>query len=126
MRRVEPFGFTKVSALGIEEQRVNVIIDLVSQREEWSRLGHGYQVDVSIVLWERNDIIKLPLTALFRDGEQWAVFVNDSGTATLRNVELGRRNGLEAEIVGGLETGEQVIMHPGDNVTAGARVQARN
>lgn len=125
VQRVEPFGFTKVSALGIEEQRVNVIIDFVSDHEDWARLGHGYQVDVNIVLWESNDVIKLPLTSLFRDGEKWAVFVNSDGIAERRHVEVGRYNGLEAEITEGLAIGEEVILHPGDQVVDGVRVEAR-
>jgi HlyD family secretion protein len=125
VRRVEPFGFTKISALGIEEQRVNVIIDFTSPREQWQRLGHGYQVDLRIVLWEGVDVVKLPLTALFRDGDQWAVFVESGGRAQHRHVEIGRRNGLEAEITGGLEVGERVIMHPSDKVIDGIRVTGR-
>lgn len=125
VRRVEPFGFTKISALGIEEQRVNVIIDFTSPREQWERLGHGYQVDLRIVLWEGVDVVKLPLTALFRDGDQWAVFIESDGRAQRRQVEIGRRNGLEAEIIGGLKTGERVIMHPSDKVADGVRVTGR-
>ena len=125
VRRVEPFGFTKISALGIEEQRVNVIIDFTSPREQWERLGHGYQVDLRIVLWEGVDVVKLPLTALFRDGDQWAVFVESGGRAQRRHVEIGRRNGLEAEITGGLKVGERVIMHPSDKVIDGIRVTGR-
>jgi len=125
VRRVEPFGFTKISALGIEEQRVNIIIDFTSPREQWARLGHGYQVDLRIVLWEGADVIKLPLTALFRDGDQWAVFVESAGRAERRKVELGRRNGLEAEVIEGIEVGEQVVMHPGDKVVDGVRVRTR-
>ena len=89
VRRVEPFGFTKISALGIEEQRVNVIIDFTSPREKWERLGHGYQVEVRIVLWEDDGVLKLPLTALFRDGEgDWAVFVAENGRARRRHVTV--------------------------------------
>lgn len=125
VRRVEPFGFTKISALGIEEQRVNVIIDLVSERDQWERLGHGYQVDLKIVLWENDNVIKLPLTALFRDGADWAVFVADDGVAERRVVKVGKRNGLEAEIVEGLAEGEQVILHPGDRIADGVNVENR-
>ncbi|MEE4186787.1 MAG: efflux transporter periplasmic adaptor subunit, partial [Gammaproteobacteria bacterium] len=125
VRRVEPFGFRKVSALGIEEQRVNVIIDLVSDRSEWSRLGHGYQVDVRIVLWEADDVLTLPLTALFRENGDWSVFVVSDGVAERRPVEVGQRNGLAAEIVAGLEAGETIVLHPGDNLSDGVRVKAR-
>lgn len=125
VRRVEPFAFTKVSALGIEEQRVNVIIDFSSDAALWQRLGHGYKVDLRIVQWENASVIKLPLTALFRDGEEWAVFVDADGVAELRYLEVGQRNGLEAEITGGLEVGERIVLYPGDKVVDGVRVAAR-
>ncbi len=125
VRRVEPFGFTKVSALGIEEQRVNVIIDFTSPREDWSRIAHGFQVDVSIVLWEDKSVLKLPLTALFRDNSNWAVFVDDDGVAARREVRLGHRTGLEAEILEGLKAGERIVEHPGDKITDGVAIQAR-
>ncbi len=125
VRRVEPFGFTKISALGIEEQRVNVIVDLVSPRETWARLGHGYQVDIRIVLWEGVDVIKLPLTAMFRDGQQWAVFVESNGRAEKRLLKIGRRNGLDAEILDGLAVGDRIVLHPGDRVDNGVRIATR-
>jgi len=126
VQRVEPFGFTKVSALGIEEQRVNVIVDFVSEPQQWARLGHGYQVDLRIVLWEGSDLIRVPLTALFRNGNQWALFVDNDGEAERRQVEIGKRNGLQAEIVSGLEAGERIVMHPGDQVVDGVRIQPRD
>lgn len=125
VRRVEPYGFTKVSALGIEEQRVNVIIDFTSPRETWERLGHGYQVEARVVLWEGEDVVRVPLTALFRDGETWALFVDDRGRAELRHVEVGHRNAVHAEITGGLEAGELVVLHPSDRVTDGVRIAPR-
>lgn len=126
VRRVEPFGFTKISALGIEEQRVNVIVDLTSPHEEWKRLGHGYQVEARIVLWENDDVLKLPLTALFRDGEgEWAVFVANGGRAQRRPVKIGRRTGFEAQIVDGLHEGERVVVHPSDRVADGVLIAAR-
>jgi HlyD family secretion protein len=125
VRVVEPFGFTKVSALGIEEQRVNVVIDLVSPAAEWERLAHGYQVDVRIVLSEGGDVLQVPLTALFRDGETWAVFVAERGRARIRHVELGRRNGVSAEIVEGVAKGERVVLHPSERVREGVRIAAR-
>lgn len=126
VRLVEPFGFTKISALGIEEQRVNVVVDLTSEEEFWQKLAHGYQVDVRIVLWEKKDILMLPLLSLFRDGEQWAVFVDKDGRAELRHVSIGRRSTLEAEVLSGLEEGEAVVLHPSDRVSAGVRIAGRN
>jgi HlyD family secretion protein len=124
VRLVEPFGFTKVSALGIEEQRVNVIVDIVSLRDEWARLAHGYQVDARIVLAERNDVLKVPLTALFRDGVEWAVFVHESGHVKRTHVELVESNGIEAEVTG-LAENEQIVLHPSDRVREGVRIRAR-
>ena len=126
VRRVEPFGFTKVSALGIEEQRVNVVIDIREPRQQWERLGHGYRVEPRIVLWESRDVLKVPLSALFRQGQQWAVFVAQDRRAVLRPVDIGHENGLEAEVVSGLEAGERVVLHPGDRVSPGARLQERD
>jgi len=125
VRRVEPFGFTKVSALGIEEQRVNVIVDIESPQSSWARLGHGYQVDLGIVLWESDDSITLPLTSLFRIGDQWAVFVDDDGNAQRRDVTVGKRNGLEAEIVDGLAVGERIILYPSNAVVDGVAISER-
>jgi HlyD family secretion protein len=125
VRRVEPFGFTKVSALGIEEQRVNVVIDITDPRDEWLRLGHGYRVEPRIVLWEAADVLRVPLSALFRQGERWAVFVERDGRAELREVDIGQGNGLQAEVRSGLQTGERVVLHPGDRVAPGARLSER-
>lgn len=125
VRVVEPFGFTKISALGIEEQRVNVVIDLTSPASSWSKLAHGYQVDVSIVQWEEDDVLTVPALALFRDGAEWAVFVAENGRAELRRVTIGRRSDLQAEVVAGLEEGEHVIMHPSDRVRDGVRINDR-
>lgn len=125
VRRVDPFGFTKVSALGIEEQRVNVLLDIVSPEEVWENLGHGYQVDVRIVLWEDDNVLKVPLTALFREGEDWAVFVSDDGKAVRRRVEVGYRTDKEGQIVGGLEVGELVVAYPGEGIEEGIRVIGR-
>jgi HlyD family secretion protein len=126
VRRVEPFGFTKVSALGIEEQRVNVIIDFTSPRQQWSRIAHGFQVDVRIVLWEGSEVLKLPLTALFREDSDWAVFVENDGSTSKRKVKLGRRTGLEAEILDGLKAGERIVVHPSDKITEGVAIEARH
>jgi HlyD family secretion protein len=125
VRRVEPYGFTKVSALGVEEQRVNVVIDFTSPFEEWQRLGHGYQVEARVMLWEADSVLSVPLTALFRDGDAWSVFVDDGGRAAVRRVEVGHRNGVRAEIRAGLVAGERVVLHPSDRVAQGVRIAAR-
>jgi HlyD family secretion protein len=125
VRRIEPYGFTKVSALGIEEQRVNVIIDINEPREQWQRLGHGYRVETRIVLWHGTDVLKVPLTALFRDGDAWAVFVEEAGRARRRHVEVGHSNGLEVEITSGLSDGERTVVHPSDRIVEGIGLTAR-
>jgi HlyD family secretion protein len=125
VRRVEPFGVTKVSALGIEEQRVNVLIDLVSPRERWRRLGHGFRVEPSIVLWEAESVLRVPFSALFRSGDGWAAFVAEDGRARLRQVEIGHENGLEAELISGLREGEQIVVYPSSRIEDGSRVRER-
>jgi HlyD family secretion protein len=125
VRRIEPFGFTKVSALGIEEQRVNVLVDLTDSPSRWQKLGHGFRVEPRIILAESNDALKVPRAALFRESGEWAVFVNQNGRAELRKVALGLENGLEAEILSGLGEGEQVVLQPGDRVSPGVRLQER-
>jgi HlyD family secretion protein len=125
VRRVEPYGFTKVSALGVEEQRVNVIIDITDPIELWRRLGHGYRVEANVVLWESRDVLKVPLPALFRDGEHWAVFVERGGRARLTTVRIGHNNGLEAEVIDGLSPGDIVVLQPSDRVVDGTRIEPR-
>ncbi|MCG8486928.1 MAG: HlyD family efflux transporter periplasmic adaptor subunit [Chromatiales bacterium] len=125
VRRVEPFGFTKVSALGIEEQRVNVIIDFTSPQADWNRIAHGYQVDVRIVLWRGEQVVKLPLTALFRDGNQWSVFIEKQGMAEQRRVTIGYRTGFEAEVTEGLNSGERIVVHPSDKIKQGVLLEGR-
>ncbi len=125
VRRVEPSGFTKLSALGIEEQRVNVIVDFVQQRERRVRLGHGYRVEVKIVVWSGVDVVRLPLGALFRSGADWAVFAVVDGVAVMRVVRIGHRNRRAAEIIGGLAEGDLVVLHPSDQIDDGVRVAAR-
>lgn len=125
VERVEPYGFTKVSALGIEEQRVNAIIDIDSPLEEWQSLGHGYRVEPRIVVWESEDELRVPLSALFREGGRWAVFVDDDGTAELRFVEVGREDGRHAQILKGLSAGERIVLHPNDRIADGTRIEAR-
>lgn len=125
VRRVEPSGYTKISALGVEEQRVDVVIDLDSPREQWAGLGDGYRVEVRILVWEKADVLKVPASALFRRGDDWAVFVISGGSARERVLQIGQRNGLEAEVLGGLEAGEEVVIHPGDQIHDGVEVELR-
>ncbi len=119
VRLVEPYAFTKVSALGVEEQRVNVIADFVDSPQP---LGDGYRVDARIVVWSEERALKVPASALFRDGGQWSVFVVERARARARRVEVGRRNGLEAQVMAGLRQGEIVIRHPNNELRAGMRV----
>lgn len=123
--KVEPYGFTKISALGIEEQRVNVVIDMTDPPERWSRLGHGFQVDVRVVLWEDDAVLKVPLTALFRHGDDWAVFIVEEGRARLRPVTTGHEAAFEAEIITGIAEGDTVIRYPNNHVEDGTRVRPR-
>lgn len=125
VRRIEPTGFTKVSALGIEEQRVNVIIDFTDPPEQWLRLGHGYRVELQVVLWEAPSVLKVPLTALFRNGGDWTVFVEREGRASLQKVVLGQRTDLEAQILEGLNEGDRVVLYPSDRVIEGVRLTER-
>jgi len=125
VERVEPFARTKVSALGIEEQRTDVIITLTEPRDRWRALGHGYRVEARIVIWEAKDALKAPLGALYRAGDKWAVFVVADGRARQRIVGIGQRGRLEASIVRGLKPGERVVLHPGDRVADGVRVTPR-
>lgn len=119
VRRVEPSGFTKISALGVEEQRVNVISDLLRPEP---RLGDGYRVEVRIVVWEAPDVLQVPASALFRAGEEWAVFVVEQGRARERLVEAGEQGAFQTGIRGGLAEGETVILHPSDRLHDGTRV----
>jgi HlyD family secretion protein len=125
VRRIEPFGFTKISALGIEEQRVKVLIDFSDERERWKRLGHGYRVEPRIVLAEADAVLKVPQAALFRENGTWSVFVDSGGRAELRTVELGLENGIEAQVLKGLAEGERVVLQPGGRVSAGTSIKPR-
>jgi HlyD family secretion protein len=123
IRRIEPAGFTKVSALGVEEQRVNVVVEPTGERAAWRALGDGYRVDVKAVVWEEGDVLTLPLGSLFRQGEGgWAVFVVEAGRAVLRPVQIGRQTAREVQVIDGVREGEPVIVHPGDQVSDGVRV----
>lgn len=126
VRLIEPAAFTKISALGIEEQRVNVIIDFTDPYEDRPALGDAFRVEADIVRWESDDVLTVPTGALFRESEEWAVFVISAGRATLRHVETGHRNDDAAEILGGLQQGDRVILYPGDRVEADTLVEQRS
>jgi HlyD family secretion protein len=121
VRRIEPSGFMKVSALGVEEQRVNVLIDFVEPAEA-APLGDGYRVEVRVVLWEEADVLRVPVGSLFRQGEDWATFVVEADTARLRPVQLGQRNEDYGQVVSGLDAGATVVLHPPDTLSDGTRV----
>ncbi|MEP1330069.1 HlyD family efflux transporter periplasmic adaptor subunit [Pseudophaeobacter sp.] len=123
--RIDPFGMTKVSALGVEEQRVPVIIALDSPPEDRSGLGHGYRVETRIVVWQANDVLQVPSSALFRAGDAWSVFLAQNGTAHQIPVEIGKNNGVEAELTGGLTDGASVIIYPSAAVQDGAAIAPR-
>jgi HlyD family secretion protein len=126
VRRVEPAGFMKISALGVEEQRVNVVLDFVEPSPAArASLGDGYRVEVRVVIWESENVVKVPTSALFRQGEQWAVYVFDRGRARRTLVELGHQTAQYAEVISGLAEGARVILHPGDTLVDGARVRVR-
>jgi HlyD family secretion protein len=122
VRTVEPYGFTKVSALGIEEQRANLIADFVDPPDG---LGDGYRIDARIVIWESPSVLKIPASALFRVGQEWNAFVIDNGRARLLAVEVGHRNASEAEITKDLTEGAEVILHPANDLKDDARVIPR-
>lgn len=121
VRLVEPYGFTKVSALGVEEQRVNVISDFLDLP---ASLGDGYRVQTHIVIWSESSVLKVPLSAIFRRGLEWCVFVIDADRAKATEVQIGHRNQLEVEILKGLTEGERVIVHPSNQLSEGMRVKA--
>ena len=123
VRLVEPAAFTKVSALGVEEQRVNVIADLLTPPEQRRSVGDNFRVDARIIIWEASQALKVPAGALFRHGEQWAVFVAAGNRAHLRLVKVGRSSGTETQVLEGLKEGEQVILYPSSRVRDGQRVK---
>jgi HlyD family secretion protein len=123
VKRVEPEGFLKISALGVEEQRVWVIVDITSPPEEWRALGDGYRVEARFILWHGDNVPQIPASALFRVNGGWAVMTVEGGRAEVREVTVGHRTGLEAEITEGLEEGEWVITHPDDRLEDGTRVR---
>ena len=126
VRRVEPAAFTKISALGVEEQRVNVILDLLDPPEQRPPLGDAFRVEARIVIWEGQDVLQVPTGALFRLGDHWAVFVIEDHRAVLRQVEVGQRNRLSAQILSGLQEDDRVIMYPSDQVSDRVSVTLQN
>jgi len=142
VRRVEPSAFTKISALGVDEQRVWVFADFAEaeSNEEGSvddstgsdqkdsgpaALGDAYRIEARIIVWEKDEVIKVPAGALFREGDSWAVYVFENDQAKMRMIEVGQNNGIEAEVLDGLVPGDRVVLHPGDRVSEGAVIQER-
>lgn len=123
VRIIEPAAFLKISALGVEEQRVNIIADFVGPPESRTTLGDAYRIEARIVISEANNVLKVPSSTLFRHGEEWAVFAVENSRASLRIVQIGRRNDLEAEVLGGLREDQNVITHPNDKLQDGSRIQ---
>ncbi len=126
VEKIEPWGFTKYSALGVEEQRVNAVIQFAGAEDARQRLGHGFRVEVRIVIWEDAAALTIPSSAVFRSGDEWSVFAVENGRARLRAIETGRNNGVAVNIQSGLEEGDQIILYPGNRVTDGARVKQRS
>ncbi len=124
VRRVEPAAFTKISTLGVEEQRVNVLVDILNPPERWSGLGDAYQVDTKIEVFAKDDVTIVPTGALFRRADDWNVFVVEDGRAQVRPVALLRRSSRTAAVSSGVRPGETVIVYPNDRITPGVRVKA--
>ena len=125
VRRVEPSGFMKVSALGVEEQRVNVISDFADDNGAVA-LGDGFRVEVRIVIWRDESALKVPVGSLFRRGADWALFVIENGHARMRTVQLGQRNDRDGQVLKGVSAGQRVVLHPPDTLTDGVRVTVRD
>lgn len=125
VRKVEPAGFLKVSALGVEEQRVNVIIDPVDPPAAWRAVGHGYRVEAAVTVWSADSVLRVPVGSLFRDRGQWAVFRVEGGRARLTPVRIGQSDGELTEVRAGLEAGQRVVVYPGQAISDGGRVRPR-
>lgn len=122
VERVEPVATPKISALGIDERRVEVFLTLTGDPSDWQQLGHGFRVIARIALWRADGVLAIPVGALFRDGSDWATYVVRDGRAQLQTIRLGERNESYAQLLAGLQAGDQVILHPSDLVTAGIKV----
>ena len=125
VRLVEPFGFRKVSALGVEEQRVNVVIDPVDPPAAWAAVGHGYRVEVAVTVWRSDAAVRVPVAALFRHNGRWAVFKVVRGRARLQTVGIGQDNGDLAEVRSGLAPGDRVVLNPNQSISEGTRLRTR-
>jgi HlyD family secretion protein len=123
VRLVEPAAFTKYSALGVEEQRVNVVVDITSPRDSWRSLGDNFRVEARVITWESASALKLPVSGLFRQGNSWAAYVVRGGQAKLVPVQAGKSSGAEIQVTEGLTEGDEVILYPGDRIKDGQRVK---
>jgi HlyD family secretion protein len=123
VRLVEPAAFTKISALGVEEQRVNVVADITTPLAERAALGDNFRVEARVIVWESAQVLKVPVSALFRRGSEWAAYVVRDERAVLVPVQAGRSSGTETQVLAGLKEGDEVILYPGDRVKDGDRVQ---
>lgn len=124
VERVEPSAVTRVSALGIEEQRVTVILALEGEPGDWAALGHGFRAITRIAIWQQDGVLTIPVGALFRDGPDWATYIRRDGRAALQKITLGERNEDFAQVLDGLVAGDQVVLHPSDQVQPGVRIVA--
>ena len=123
VRRIEPSGFTKISALGVEEQRVNVIVDLDERPPD---LGDGFRVEIRVIVWAKDNVLKVPTSSVFRVGSDWAVYKVENGHAVRRPVKIGQRNGLEAEVLDGLAEGDRIVVYPSEAISDGVAVVSRS
>lgn len=126
VRRIDPAGFTKVSALGIEEQRVNVVLDITDPKEVWKKLGHSYRVTVRLITSHKTDVLRIPISALFRVENEWASYINLGGMASLKKLKLGNFSLTHAEVIAGLEAGDKVIVFPSDRVKNDVMIEVRS
>lgn len=125
VRRIDPYGITKYSALGVEEQRVPVEIALLTPAEQRPALGHGYRLEAAIIIWQASDILTVPASALFRVDGQWSVFVELDGVAQLTTVEIGKSDGILSEVISGLDEGIKVVLYPSAAIEDGSEISAR-
>jgi HlyD family secretion protein len=125
VNRIDPYGYTKYSALGVEEQRVEATISFTGEGHDKGNLGHGYRVEVRIVVWEKENVVIVPSSALFRQHQNWAVYVQENGRAALRSVSIGQNNGVEAQVLDGVQKGDRVVLFPSANLVDGALIAQR-